>query len=127
VRVVVCGSRDWRDAEAIKDRLRSLPRGTVIISGGARGADRLAATVARGMGFEVKEYIPNWRVDGRYDPRAGFKRNIVMLEQEPGLVLAFWDGRSTGTKHTITEALARNIHVEIIYPRTDHPRRRRAA
>jgi len=37
-----------------------------------------------------------------------------MLDWEPELVLAFWDGRSTGTEHTITEANRRGIPVEVL-------------
>lgn len=41
-------------------------------------------------------------------------RNIEMLDQKPDLVLAFWDGASTGTGHTVAEAGKRGIPVEIV-------------
>ncbi len=41
-----------------------------------------------------------------------------MLESKPDLVLAFWDGQSRGTKHTITEARRRNIPVVLVTERT---------
>lgn len=120
---MVCGSRSWRDHEAIREYLRKLPRGAIIRHGGAGGADRMAGTVAASLGFAVDEMPAFWRVNGVYNPSAGFERNISMLDKEPraSRVAAFWDGRSTGTKHTITEALRRALHVEITYPRRTFP------
>jgi hypothetical protein len=37
-----------------------------------------------------------------------------MLDQNPGLVIAFWDGKSRGTAHTIGEARRRGIPVEVV-------------
>lgn len=54
----------------------------------------------------------NWKL-GR---RAGPIRNQLMLDQNPDKVIAFHDGRSRGTLHTITEARRRGISVEIIHP-----------
>ncbi|HSE45688.1 MAG TPA: SLOG family protein [Gemmatimonadales bacterium] len=44
VRVIVCGSRRWRDRYAIANRLFDLPdpASVVIVHGGAQGADRIA-------------------------------------------------------------------------------------
>jgi hypothetical protein len=111
MRVLVCGSRSWKDGRRIKARLKKLPRGSIIISGGAKGADLLAATVARGLGFEVKEFKPDWEAFGK---SAGLKRNIQMLEEKPHLVIAFWDGVSTGTAHTLKHAKEQGVEIEII-------------
>jgi hypothetical protein len=109
LRVLVCGSRDWKDERAIRERLERLPRGTTVIHGGARGADRTAGVLARGLGFAVEEYPADWS-HGR---RAGIMRNLEMLDTKPDLVLAFWKDASRGTGHVVTEALAREIDVEI--------------
>jgi hypothetical protein len=109
--VLVCGSRSWRDADRIRFKLRELPRGTVIIHGGARGADRIAAEVARALGIEERPYLPDW--DGPDGKRAGMVRNVAMLDAKPDKVLAFWDGSSTGTAHTIDGARKRGIPVDI--------------
>jgi hypothetical protein len=116
VLVLVCGSRSFTNAQRIQDRLIEFPRGTRFVSGGARGADRIAAEVARGLGFEVEVMPAFWREGGAYNPRAGFERNVRMLERNPDLVLAFWDRKSTGTAHTLREAQARNIPIEIVTP-----------
>jgi len=92
-------------------RIAMLPPGTEVIAGGARGADSIAANFAKGLGLTVREFPADWIVYGR---SAGFRRNVEMLDQEPDLVIAFWDGKSTGTAHTRREAEKRGIPVEVI-------------
>lgn len=109
--VLVCGSREWGDVERIDARLSQLGRGTTIIHGAARGADRIAGGIATGLGYEVREFPADWRGKGR---AAGVLRNLEMLDQKPDLVLAFQRSGSTGTQHTIDEARRRGIPVEVI-------------
>jgi len=78
--------------------------------GGARGVDRLAARYADQLGHLVEEYEADWETHGK---KAGIMRNLAMLDQRPDLVIAFWDGESRGTKHTIDEASRREIPVEV--------------
>lgn len=78
--------------------------------GGAPGADQLAARAARKLGLEVEEYRADW---GKYGRRAGMLRNLEMLNRNPDFVLAFWDGQSKGTAHTIREARRRGMHVAV--------------
>lgn len=110
MRVLVCGSREWTEQARIYARLSKLPDGTTILHGTARGADRIAASFAEGWGFEVEHWPANWKRDGK---KAGILRNIDMLDSGVDLVLAFWDGASRGTLHTIREAQKRGIHVEV--------------
>lgn len=111
MKVLVCGSRSWRDTAAIAARFHDLPRDTFVINGGASGADYLAKQEAMRHGFGVMTVYPDWNKHGK---RAGVVRNNFMLDQEPDLVLAFWDGESRGTRHTIEEARRRGISVEVI-------------
>ena len=111
--VLACGSRSWVDAQTIRAQLAELPRGTTIVTGGARGADQIAASVGRSLGFEVKVMRADWR---RHGTRAGMLRNLAMLDERPDLVLAFHDGRSTGTQHTIDEARRRGFAVRVTSP-----------
>mgnify|MGYP001592944048 FL=1 len=53
MRVLVCGSRFWMNAVAIRSRLAVLPADAVVIHGGARGADRLAEAEAKARGLTV--------------------------------------------------------------------------
>ena len=111
MKVLVCGSRAWRHAGIISERLRELPRGTEIIHGGCRGADLLAGTAANALGFRVTEFPADWKNLGR---SAGYVRNVAMLDEKPDLVIAFWQDGSTGTGHTVREAAKRGIPVEVI-------------
>lgn len=97
----------------IEKRLRELPRGTRILHGGARGADTLAAGIARMVGLDVQEFRADWTLGAR----AGIVRNLEMLDADPDLVLAFWDGQSRGTGHVIGESRARGIALEIFLER----------
>lgn len=78
--VLICGSRDWDgwvEAELIKEELRQLPAGTVIIHGAAPGADSLAGLEADLMGFDVRAVPADWDKHGL---KAGPIRNRKMLQ-----------------------------------------------
>jgi hypothetical protein len=109
--VLVCGSRSWRDATVIQRRFAAFPERVRVIHGDAIGADKTAGTVARYLGHLVEVYPADWRAYGR---AAGIIRNLEMLKQRPDLVLAFWDGRSRGTKHMIDAAREQGVPVEIV-------------
>ncbi len=111
-RVLVSGSRDYPRLARVASRIGMLPPGTTVIHGDARGVDRYAATVAESLGFEVEAYPADWTHHGR---RAGIERNLLMLDgADPDYVIAFWDGKSRGTAHTIREAKKRGIPVEVV-------------
>lgn len=110
MRVIVCGSRRWRDRDAIVNRLFDLPVDSVIVHGGAQGADRIAQQEAQKLGFLIEEHRAEW---GTYGKRAGLLRNTHMASLGADLCIAFWDGRSTGTQHMIEQAKAYGIPVEI--------------
>jgi len=114
--ILVCGSRTWTDRQLIAAELmeiRSKKGLHLVIHGAARGADRLAGIVAKELGVPVREYPANWDAYGR---AAGFIRNEAMVDSKPDLVLAFWDGRSKGTKHTVEYAQKKGIETRIVHP-----------
>lgn len=114
--VVVTGSRTWTDKSRIHDafaKIKDKHSDVRLVNGTARGADRLCATLAVGYGFRVVDVPADWE---RYGRSAGYRRNVRMLEMEPDLVLAFWDGTSKGTKHTIDEARRRGLKVCVCTP-----------
>ncbi len=77
---------------------------TEVVSGGARGADRLGEQWAAAHALPVKRFIPRWRdPDGTYYPGAGHARNSDMASYADALV-AVWDGRSKGTGDMIQKA-----------------------
>jgi hypothetical protein len=112
-RLLVTGSRDWTDAEAIEAEL-ALARPAVVIEGGARGADRLAAAAARRLGMVVAEFPADWERHGR---QAGILRNLRLLrEGRPDHVLAFHDNldASRGTAHMCRIALQAGLEVNLV-------------
>jgi hypothetical protein len=107
-RVLICGSRDWDNHEHIERVVADLaavnPR-TIIIQGGAPGADSAAKRAAKDNRLHCAEVSALWD-NGR---RAGPERNRAMLDLEPDLVIAFQQNKSPGTQNTIDEARRRGI------------------
>ena len=111
--MLVCGSREWKDADAVYLACLMEPREqgwgdapVRLIHGGARGADRMAGVAGIQLGYEVKAFPAEWEMHGK---RAGILRNLQMLDEQPDLVIAFGSGR--GTDHTCREAERRGIPV----------------
>lgn len=95
MRVIFCGSRDWKDRapiEAALVRLASKHREMLVIHGGARGADAIADALARGMGIRVKPELADWV--GRPAYLAGHERNERMLNLSPAL----WHSKTTSCR-----------------------------
>ena len=87
-----------------------LPEGvTEIVSGGARGIDTCAKNYALEHDLKLTEFLPEY---SRYGRGAPLRRNITIIEYAD-LVLAFWDGKSRGTKFVIDNCKKRNIPVEV--------------
>lgn len=82
---------------------------TEIITGGARGIDTLAYRYAKKNNIPCRIYPPMYEFYGRAAP---IVRNKQIVEQSD-LVLAFWDGVSSGTKFTINYAKKINKKVEV--------------
>jgi len=100
MRVAIVGSRGYSDLNAVIEYVNTLPAGTVVISGGARGVDLTAENAARSRGLEVVVHYADWDTLGR---SAGHIRNQKIVDDCDKLV-AFWDGVSPGTKGTISLA-----------------------
>ncbi len=96
MRLLVCGGRGYVDVAAAFFALDAVhaQRGvSVVIAGGARGADSLAASWARQRGIELREFSADWNANGR---GAGPTRNQQMLDEgAPDGVVAFPGGRGT--------------------------------
>ena len=110
MRVLVCGGRhydDWTLIVNVLDGVHARQPVTLLIEGGATGADSLARRWAIARGIEVATYRANW---DRYEHRAVLIRNSQMLrEGRPELVVAFKGGR--GTAHMVTIAAAALVPV----------------
>ena len=128
IRVLICGSRTWRDAFPIRAVLRQYADvgQTVVINGAAKWADSLADFYARSMSLEVEAYPADW---SQYGKRAGYVRNSQMLtEGKPDVVWAFVDkplAESRGTKMMVDIARKGGVPcyvVEAISPPTPDER-----
>ncbi len=111
MKIAVVGSRDFDDYEFLKKILDYHPC-TKIISGGAPGADTLAKQYSAEKGIPMKEFPANWDVYGK---SAGYIRNKQIVEVSDEVV-AFWNKKSRGTKHTIDLANDANKPVHIYWP-----------
>ena len=88
------------------------PETTEIISGGAKGIDTCAREYAIAHNIKLTEFLPEYE---KYGKNAPLKRNITIIENAD-VVLAFWDGKSRGTKFVIEKCreIGKEIKVEII-------------
>jgi hypothetical protein len=92
MRVLVCGGRSYWQQQPVFTVLDEL-QPTLIITGGAPGADHSAITWAAQRSVPWCIYPANWRKHG---DAAGPLRNQQMLDEaKPDLVLAFPGGRGT--------------------------------
>jgi hypothetical protein len=115
-KVVVAGSRGFNNYKLLKEKCNKLLRekkethNIIIVSGNARGADILGEKYSNDEGFDLKIYPADWKKHGR---SAGFRRNEQMAEVADALI-AFWDGKSHGTKHMIDICKEKGIDVRVI-------------
>lgn len=107
MRVLVCGGRSYSDAHRVKAELASCGA-TLVIHGGASGADALAGEWARLSCVPYMVFPAKWSEHGR---KAGPIRNRLMLEQSyPELVLAFPGG--AGTADMVRRARSAGVPVK---------------
>lgn len=99
-RVIVTGSRDWADRDAIAAALATVERRAVpghrltLVHGGQRGADAYAHSWVRGRSAWLAEVHPaDW---SRYGRAAGPRRNAEMIALGADVCVAFILNRSRG-------------------------------
>lgn len=115
-KIIIAGGRDFLDYNLLREKVNKIlqekrvTHKIVIISGCARGADTLGLRYASENVFDVEEYPAEW---DKYGKKAGYMRNVEMAENANALI-AFWDGKSKGTKHMIDIATERNLPIRVI-------------
>lgn len=92
-------SRDSKaDFEKVESMFNRLTGVTGIVSGGAtQGGDRFAEVIAKKYSIPIKIHKADWKTHGK---SAGMKRNVDII-RDADLVIACWDGESSGTRHSI--------------------------
>lgn len=132
VRVIIAGSRLFDDFRYLESKchtvFHSLSKENIlsghikedisnmeIISGTAKGADKLGEIFAVKHNIKIKRFPADWNTYGK---RAGYIRNEQMAkyaisDDNYGVLIAFWDGESRGTKHMINLANKHGLKVYV--------------
>ena len=123
-RVLITGSRQWVDGQAIFNDLDAEydasggPRGEglTVVHGGAAGADHLAGKwveYRREAGFlniHAEVHLANWDLHGR---KAGVLRNLEMIGARVDICLAYIYDNSRGATHCSTAAHQAGIETRV--------------
>ena len=115
-RVIIAGTRDFNDYQLLCDKCDAIlsakrqDSNIVIVSGTARGADRLGERYARERGYQIRQFPADWLND---EKKAGPIRNAKMADNADALI-AFWDGQSRGTKNMIETAKRKGLVIRTI-------------
>lgn len=101
MKTIIAGSRGIENYNTIAEAVnKSGFNITEVVSGTARGVDKLGEEWANKNGIPVKRFPAKWDMHGK---RAGYLRNEEMAKYADALI-AVWDGKSKGTKHMIDTA-----------------------
>lgn len=126
MRVIIAGSRSFNDYEFLKTNCLNIfrqlkaegydtKRETLeIISGTAKGADRLGEQFANEFNLKLIRFPADWN---KYEKRAGYIRNEQMAlyaKEDNGVLIAFWNETSKGTKHMIDLANKHRLKVFVV-------------
>ena len=126
LRVIIAGSREFDDFPMLMSKCTDILSAISntnddldkvrIISGTARGADKLGEQYAKLLGYELSKFSADWDNLGK---RAGYVRNAEMAkfaveDGNYGVLVAFWDGKSKGAKHMIDLANKHGLEVHIV-------------
>jgi hypothetical protein len=111
MKLAVVGSRQFNDYALLVATLDQIKPIELIISGGAKGADTLAEQYAKDRGIATQIYLPEWE---KYGKSAGIRRNHDIMKNADQVV-AFWDGCSPGTSHSIKIAEKMGAPVKLVF------------
>lgn len=112
MKIAVVGSREGFTEEQVERGMfhNFAYQENILVTGGARGVDTYAMNIARENNIQMIIFYPEW---DKYGKGAGFIRNKLIVDNADK-VIAFWDGQSKGTKHSIDYAKSKGKEVEII-------------
>ena len=115
MKLAIIGSRGFHDYELLKTEIlifsfeNSIDI-TEIVSGGAKGADKMAEIFAAENKLPTTIFLPDW---DKHKKSAGFIRNKLIIDTADA-VIAFWDGSSRGTLSSINLAKEKNKLLKIV-------------
>jgi len=108
--VIIAGSRSITDYDFVcRAVIESCFDVREVVSGTARGVDRLGERWAKEHGIPVTKFPADW---GRYQKAAGYVRNTDMGQYADGLIVC-WDGVSKGSRHMISimQKLGKELYI----------------
>ena len=113
--VVVGGCRHFNDYDLVRQQLDIilqpyLALGITVLSGHCSGVDLLAERYAEERGYPIERHAADW---ARYGRAAGPIRNEQMVVRAD-CIIAFWDGKSRGTKSLISYAQKHGKELHIV-------------
>lgn len=112
VKLAIIGSRSFDNYSLLENKLKEyLSKVELIISGAAKGADSLGEQWAKNNNIKTLIFPADWNKHGK---KAGFIRNEDIIKNCDGCI-AFWDKKSSGTKHSISLCEKYNKPYKIIY------------
>lgn len=138
MKLIIAGTRDFADrfapwiprdgrevvARALEvDALPSPGEIETVVSGEAVGPDEWGVRYAMSHGIDVDRHPPEWDRYEDTDELAPYVRNREMAQAGDEL-LAFWDGKSGGTRHMIDQAMKQGVTKHVV--RMDAKRSREA-
>lgn len=112
MKIAIVGSRNYPQLEEVRKFVRTLPRSSTIVSGGAVGVDSVAVDEAKKLGLNVKVFDANWEKDKTC---AGFLRNKKVVAYADRCVAFQWKN-SPGTADVIYRFRQAKKRVEVRSP-----------
>lgn len=109
MKTIIAGSRGFNDYDLLCQTCDDIEI-TEVVSGTARGADKLGERYARERNIPVKQFPADWDNLGK---RAGYIRNSDMAKYADACVV-FWDGVSKGTAHMIVLSRLHNDFTKVV-------------
>lgn len=113
MKVIIAGGRDFNDYDLLcrkTNKILSQQHEIEIVSGTAKGADKLGERYAEERDYPIKRFVPDWSGLGK---QAGYIRNEDMALYADGLIL-FWNGVSKGSRHMLEIATVMKLKTRII-------------
>lgn len=116
IKLIIAGSREFDDYPRVEYETRYFLNDYAnnqisIISGTARGADRLGIRLAQEYGLGLIEMPAEWDIYGR---SAGYIRNEKMA-QIATHALIFWNQKSRGSRHMIEMAKKYKLDLKVVH------------
>ena len=110
MKTIIAGSRTITNYEDVLEAISLVGWDiTEVVSGGAKGVDRMGERYAKYYKIPLKRFPANW---DKYGKSAGIIRNNDMAKYADALI-AIWDLKSKGTKHMIDIAMVFKLDILI--------------